>query len=215
MIRDDGCWADYRTGSTVEGRPCLFLDRDGVLIEDTGYPHDPAAITLIPETLDLVRIANTSGFAVGVVTNQSGIGRGFFGWNAFAAVQGAIDTALAARGGRLDFVLACPHLADATLPGDRQEGHPWRKPAPGMLLAAAATLRLDLMGSIMVGDKQSDMAAATAAGLPRRILLDGTPPSGGNETWIAVGRRALSNWFLGQLAHDPVPIMPHGDRPAP
>ena len=80
MITDDGCWADYRVhASVMRGRPCLFLDRDGVLIEDTGYPHDPAMVALIPETLEAVRLAEARGFIVGIVSNQSGSGRVYFG----------------------------------------------------------------------------------------------------------------------------------------
>lgn len=205
MITADGCWADYRADiSVMRGRPCLFLDRDGVLIEDTGYPHDPAAITLIPETLDLVRFAKARGFAAGIVSNQSGIGRGTFGWEAFAAVQAVIDAALATRGERFDFVLACPFLAEAPLARFRHDRHPWRKPAPGMLTAAGAMLGFDLPGSVMVGDRASDMAAAAAAGVRRRVLLGGTPPPDPTGGWEAVHRGGLSDWFRRAVAREPL-----------
>lgn len=198
MIVANGCWADYRIApERADGRPCLFLDRDGVLIEDTGYPHNPAAILFIPETLDLVQAANSSGFVTGIVSNQSGIGRGYFGWDAFAAVQREIDAALAERGGRLDFVLACPHLGEAITPQHRCANHPWRKPNPGMMRDAAEHLGLDVGRSIMIGDRDTDLRAAAAAGIRHRVLLDATPASGQGCSSIRMGRTDLRPWFSG------------------
>lgn len=197
MIAANGCWADYRIApGQAQGRPCLFLDRDGVLIEDTGYPCDPATIVLIPETLDLVRAANEAGFVTGIVSNQSGIGRGLFEWAAFAGVQRAIDDALAERGGHVDFVLACPHLGEAVMPRYRVADHPWRKPNPGMMLAAAGHLELDLGRSTMLGDRDTDMRAAAAAGISHRImLLDGTPVPPRSGDALGLARSDLTPWF--------------------
>ena len=201
MITQDGCWADYRPSSAgAHGRPCLFLDRDGVLIEDTGYPHDPAAITLIPEALEVVRLANARGWLAGIVSNQSGVGRGYFEWTAFAAVQGAIDTALQARGARLDFVLACPHLADAPVGRYRDAAHPWRKPAPGMLVDAAATLHVAMSVSAMIGDRVSDMAAAAAAGVAHRAMLVEEDTAASRGDWAIVRREMLAAWFTEEVA---------------
>lgn len=176
MIAPDGCWAAYRISrDAAAGRPCLFLDRDGVLIEDTGYPHRPDEVRPIPEGLDAVAAACRHGFVTGIVSNQSGIGRGLFGWDAFAAVQAVIDAALARLGARLDFVLACPHHPEAPLAAYRQD-HPWRKPHPGMLQAVAATLKVELPDAVMVGDRLSDMQAA--AGLRHRLLLRGDEEAG-------------------------------------
>ena len=172
MITPDGCWAEFRAArSATQGRPCLFLDRDGVLIEDTGYPHRPDDIVMVPEAVALVRAARTAGYVAGVVTNQSGLARGLFAWPAFSAVQGIIDAALQAAGTGLDFVLACPYHADAAVPLYRRADHPWRKPAPGMLREAADRLGLDLSRSIMVGDRMSDMEAGAACGVGSCWLL--------------------------------------------
>ena len=174
MITADGCWADFRISlAMAEGRPCLYLDRDGVLIEDTGYPHRPEDIVVVGEAVELVRLAGEAGYVTGLVTNQSGIGRGLFDWKAFSRVQDLIDAALRAAGAKLDFVLACPHHAEAVVTQYRQADHAWRKPAPGMLRDAAGRLGLDIERSIMVGDRTSDMDAAAAAGIPRRWLLPG------------------------------------------
>lgn len=196
MITDDGCWADYRISpSLTAGQSCLFLDRDGVLIEDTGYPHDPATIMLIPETLDLVRLAKTRGLVVGLVTNQSGVGRGYFGWDAFAAVQSAIDAALIARHTALDFILACPHHPEASIARYRYEQHPWRKPSPGMLTAALDTFQLIASTSAMIGDQHSDMVAAQKAGIAHRGLLVKTRNAAPQGDWEEVKRDSVSTWL--------------------
>ncbi|WP_428350657.1 D-glycero-alpha-D-manno-heptose-1,7-bisphosphate 7-phosphatase [Lichenifustis flavocetrariae] len=142
-----------------------------MLIEDSGYPHRPEDVVLIPEALALVPAANARGVAVGIVTNQSGIGRGLFDWPAFSSVQVLIDKAVQALGGHIDFVLACPYHADAAVLRYRREAHDWRKPAPGMIAASAHELGLDLARSCMVGDRISDMEAAAAAGIPHRLLV--------------------------------------------
>jgi D-glycero-D-manno-heptose 1,7-bisphosphate phosphatase len=96
-----------------------------------------------------------------MVTNQSGIGRGHFDWDAFAAVQDEMLRQLAGSGATLDLVAACPF----------HEPHPWRKPAPGMLLAAAEALPIALARSRIVGDKAGELEAARAAGLPAGALV--------------------------------------------
>jgi D-glycero-D-manno-heptose 1,7-bisphosphate phosphatase len=113
--------------------------------------------------LALVRAANQLGVPVIVVTNQSGIGRGYYDWAGFAAVQRVLNDALAKAGGMLDLLLACPARPD--------ESSAYRKPAPGMLHLAAELLPLDLAASWMVGDSASDLEAARRAGLARGFLL--------------------------------------------
>jgi D-glycero-D-manno-heptose 1,7-bisphosphate phosphatase len=193
VITSDGCWADFRIArSAAAGRPCLFLDRDGVLIEDVGYPHRPEDIAIVPEAVALVRAAGAAGYVTGIVTNQSGIARGLFGWPAFAVVQDMIDDAVQANGGQFGFVLACPYLPQADMPRYRRADHPWRKPAPGMLRAAADRLGLDLARSVMVGDRITDMEAAAAAGVRHRWLMpDGrgaVPPA---SDWAIVDRAGV------------------------
>ncbi len=160
--------------------PALFLDRDGVLIEDTGYLHDPAGAVLIPGIAALVAACNRAGVPVVVVTNQSGIGRGYYGWPDFSAVQARLAAMLAAAaaGARLDMVLACAYHPEAD--GDFANlDHPWRKPNPGMLHAAAEALPIDLARSWIIGDRATDLAAARAAGLAGGLHLSGrTDPIG-------------------------------------
>ncbi len=143
-------------------RPCLFLDRDGVIVEDTGYLHRPEDVRLIEGAADMIARANQRSVAVVVVTNQAGIARGLFGWHDFIAVQetiiGQLDQAF------LNAVFACPHHKDGKPPFDSPD-HAWRKPNPGMLLEAALRLPIDLKQSWLIGDRAQDLQAAKTAGL--------------------------------------------------
>lgn len=151
-------------------RPALFLDRDGVLVEEVNYLSRPEDAVLIPGAAATVRACNAAGIPVAVVTNQSGIGRGYFGWAAFAAVEARIRDLLAAEDAVLDAVLACAYHDAVAAPFCRPE-HPWRKPGPGMLRHAAMVLNLDLGRSWIVGDKASDLEAGLAAGLAGGIAV--------------------------------------------
>ena len=166
----NGCWAEIFATRSEAPRPCLFLDRDGVVIVDKHHLSDPAGVEIIPPTVEAIAFANRIGWAVGLVTNQSGIGQGLFGWEDFGAVQKRLADELAARGAHLDFVCACPFHPEAAEPY-RHVAHPWRKPGPGMIEHASARLNLDKRRSIIVGDRQSDLDAGIAAGLAGGILL--------------------------------------------
>jgi len=159
----EGVWCEVRDGA-ARGGPALFLDRDGVVVEETEYLCRVEDIAVLPGAAEVIAAANRRGVSVVLVTNQSGIGRGYFGWSEFAAVQHAIASVLEAQSARLDAVYACPHHASGrgvfAVPN-----HPARKPNPGMLLRAAADLDLDLRQSWMVGDKTIDVEAAKRAGL--------------------------------------------------
>ncbi|TIV88416.1 MAG: HAD-IIIA family hydrolase, partial [Mesorhizobium sp.] len=130
--------------------PALFLDRDGTINLDTGYPDDPAAMALRDGIAPVIAAANERGIPVVVVTNQSGIARGYFGWDAFARVNGRVLDLLAEQNAFVDMVLACAyHEAGTGLLA--MVDHPMRKPNPGMLLEAGRQLGLDLKGSLIVG----------------------------------------------------------------
>jgi D-glycero-D-manno-heptose 1,7-bisphosphate phosphatase len=152
-------------------RPALFMDRDGTINIDTGYPSQPSDITLIEETLPLIRLANARNMAVVVVTNQSGVGRGYFGWRDFAAVNQRLIELLSQAGCAVAVVLACAYHAEGIEPY-RVADHPMRKPAPGMLLLAAERLELDLSRSIMVGDRDDDIQAGKNAGVAHAFRID-------------------------------------------
>jgi D-glycero-D-manno-heptose 1,7-bisphosphate phosphatase len=168
-IDDIGLWCELGKADRLP-RPALFLDRDGVIVENTNYLGRAEDIRMIEGIAAAIGRCNALRIPVVVVTNQSGIARGYYDWDGFRGVQAAIAEALAAAGARLDGVLACAYHADGSGPL-RSAAHPWRKPNPGMLLAAGGGLNLDLSRSWMVGDKASDLAAAAAAGLAGGTLI--------------------------------------------
>lgn len=170
-LAPNGCWAEFRATRTDMARPCLFLDRDGVVILDRHHLADPAGVELIAPTIRAMAWARAQGWLMGLVTNQSGIGRGYFGWQDFAAVQARLDELLAAEGLALDFICACPYQQDARPPYGHPD-HPWRKPNPGMLLHATDMLGIDPARSAMVGDRQSDIEAGRGAGVSLLVFRD-------------------------------------------
>jgi D-glycero-D-manno-heptose 1,7-bisphosphate phosphatase len=167
----DGLWREVpAVPGAARGRPALFLDRDGIVVEDVGYLHRRGDVRLIDGIAGLIRRAHDAGAAVVVVTNQSGIGRGLYGWADLAAVQDEIVTRLMAEGAAFDAVFACPFHAEALEPY-RHPDHPARKPNPGMLLMAGEALGLDLARSWIVGDRARDIGAGRLAGLAGGLLL--------------------------------------------
>jgi D-glycero-D-manno-heptose 1,7-bisphosphate phosphatase len=160
----DGIWHVVNRMPVTAGRPGLFLDRDGVLVEEVGYLHRAVDVRLLPGAVELVRIANLAEIAVIVVTNQAGIGRAFYGWEDFEAVRNRIDDLLQREGVFLNAVYACP-FHPAALEEYRHVAHPGRKPGPGMLLRAGSDLEIDLANSWMAGDTFEDIEAGRMAGL--------------------------------------------------
>jgi D-glycero-D-manno-heptose 1,7-bisphosphate phosphatase len=160
-------------------------------MEDPGYVSDPDQVRLIPGIVATLKRFRETGYALVVVTNQSGIGRGLYSWDDYDAVAARFDELLAAEGVAFDAVLACAHAPDA--------GCGWRKPAPGMILEAAALLALDLGRSLLVGDKLSDLAAAAAAGLPRAVHV--ASGQGARErAKVCAGKPAIAMDLIDSLA---------------
>ena len=153
-------------------RPAVFLDRDGVLNVDAGYVHAPADVRWIDGAREAVRHFNRLGYLVFVVTNQSGVARGYYGEAEVAALHQWMAQELAAIGARVDDWRYCPFHPEAIVPAYRA-AHPWRKPAPGMLLDLMAHWPVDAAGSLMIGDQPSDMAAARAAGVAGHLFPGG------------------------------------------
>lgn len=145
---------------------------------DHGYVHRPEDFEFVPGIFELVARANELGYAVVIVTNQAGIGRGYYTEQDFLALMNWVGQQFEARGARIDKVYFCPFHAEHGV-GDYRRASDRRKPEPGMLLDAARDLALDIAGSIMLGDRPSDMEAARRAGVRTRWLLaDETPPDG-------------------------------------
>jgi D-glycero-D-manno-heptose 1,7-bisphosphate phosphatase len=159
----EGVWCQILR-RPAPGRSALFLDRDGAVVEDTGYLRRADDIVIIAGAAEVIAAANQRNVPVIMVTNQSGIGRGYYGWTEFKSVQDAIIASLAAEGARIDAVYACAHHPEAE--GSlAHPDHPARKPNPGMLLQAASALAIDLKSSWLIGDKADDIEAAKRAGI--------------------------------------------------
>ncbi len=152
-------------------RPAAFLDRDGTLIEDKGFLDDPRGVVMLPATVDALRVLRDHGFATIVVSNQSGVARGYFDDEAVRAVNGEIAHRLANDGVAIDGWYWCSHYG---------EDCACRKPAPGMIERAVREHALTLDGSAVVGDRGSDVALGHAVGIPG-ILLPGPYPYDGPE----------------------------------
>jgi D-glycero-D-manno-heptose 1,7-bisphosphate phosphatase len=157
-------WMWIAPGVLTGPAAALFLDRDGVIVEDPGYLCRVSDLKLIPGAATLIASANRHNIPVIEVTNQAGIGRGYYGWKEFCEIEEALAKALGREGASLDAVLACPYHRNGISPWAHPD-HPARKPRPGMLLAAARFLPIDLKRSWMMGDKLADLQAAYQAGL--------------------------------------------------
>ena len=175
-------------------RRAAFLDRDGVINLDRGYVYRREDFAFVPGVLDGARLLHDMDYALVVVSNQSGIGRGIFGEAQFHALSDWMKEEFVAAGAPLSGVYFCPHHPTEAR-GPYLRSCDCRKPAPGMLLSAAKDLRLDLEASVMFGDKASDLAAAQAAGVPLRVLLgtDGRdpPPAGIPQGLVTASFRRL------------------------
>lgn len=152
-------------------KPCVFLDRDGVVNEDLHNVHRIEDFHWMPGMPDAIKLLNDSGRLVVVITNQAGIGRGYYTEQEFAAFTAWIDGRLASVGAHVDATYFCPHHPTAAK-GSYLRDCDCRKPAPGMLVQAIAEWAPDMERSVMIGDKPSDMEAAAAAGV-RGLLYEG------------------------------------------
>jgi D-glycero-D-manno-heptose 1,7-bisphosphate phosphatase len=152
-------------------RPALFLDRDGVLNVDHGYVGAPDRWEWIDGALEAVAAAGARGWHVFVVTNQSGIARGYYDAAAMHALHNWAEGELLKAGGAVDDWRHCPYHEEATIERWRRASD-WRKPRPGMILDLMRAWRPDASRSLMVGDSPTDVEAAEAAGL-RGLLFPG------------------------------------------
>jgi D-glycero-D-manno-heptose 1,7-bisphosphate phosphatase len=153
-------------------RPAAFLDRDGVINIDHGYTHKPGDLEFVSGAPDAVRRLNETGYLVVIVTNQSGVARGYYGEDDVARFHAHMQRELRKAGAWIDAFYSCPYHAEGTVPAYRVD-HPDRKPGSGMILRALRQLPIDPAGSFMIGDLPSDMAAAAGAGIAGHRFLGG------------------------------------------
>ena len=144
--------------------PSIFLDRDGVLIENrSDYVRDWSQVKIIPEAVHALSLAPIKKYKVVLVTNQSAVGRGLILLKTAQDINQRLINLIREQGGQIDSVYMCPHAPE--------DGCSCRKPMPGLLLQAAKDLSLDLQRSWIIGDAWSDVQAGEAAGLRGTILL--------------------------------------------
>jgi len=151
-------------------RKALFLDRDGVINVDSGYVHKSEDIEFVPCIFDIARLATESGYLLIVVTNQSGIGRGIFSETDFWNLMSWMKNRFSAENCPLTAIYFCPYHPIHGV-GDYRRESPFRKPNPGMILAAQAEWSIDLSKSVLIGDKLSDIDAGFAAGVGTNLLV--------------------------------------------
>lgn len=183
-------------------QPAVFLDRDGTINEEVEYLSDPDRLRLLPGAADGVRLLNRAGIPVFIVTNQAGVGRGYFTVDDVEAVNQRLQVELRQQGAHVAGIDSCPHH-----PSDRCA---CRKPEPGMLLRAGSEHGLDMPRSFMVGDKQSDIAAGRNAGCRTVLVLTGygveqsqrCESSGAHPDHIASDLHEAARWIVETLASE-------------
>lgn len=181
-------------------KKAAFLDRDGVINIDHAYVHKIEEFDWVPGVLEAARTLSNAGYLLVVITNQSGIGRGYYDEADFARLTDWMKARFAEAGAPIAGVYFCPHHPEKANPPYRTDCQ-CRKPHPGMLLKAAADLGIDLPSSIMFGDKPSDMTAGRSAGCHERVLLgtDGiaipTSSSDATQTFQSLASAVSSPWF--------------------
>lgn len=175
-FRDIGIPTDYGAAQAeipaLLRRRALFLDRDGVLNIDHGYVGSRERFEWTPGARDAIRMATSLGWHVFIVTNQSGVARGYYTEGDVRALLDWIADQARAAGGTVDDARFCPYHPEAAVEQYRMLHH-WRKPEPGMILDLIEAWELDPARCIMVGDQQSDMDAARAAGVAGRLFGGG------------------------------------------
>ncbi|MBU1384024.1 MAG: HAD family hydrolase [Alphaproteobacteria bacterium] len=150
----------------TSGVPAVFLDRDGVLIEDAGYPHLEEHLRLLPGAAEAVRRLTGLGYLCVIATNQPGVARGLFTEAQMTAFNALLVRRLAAKGAVIGAVYACPFHPEAIDERYRHPDHPDRKPNPGMILRAIAEHRIDPARSFLITDQAAGLEAARRAGVP-------------------------------------------------
>ena len=146
-------------------RRAVFLDRDGTILNDRGYLSDPRKMVFYPTAFKGLAELQKAGFVLIIVSNQSGVGRGYFSLNALHKINGIFKKKLAQRGIRILDIYFCPHLPEADCA--------CRKPKPGMILKAARKWKIDLKNSFVVGDQLRDVELARGVGSRGVLVLTG------------------------------------------
>lgn len=151
----------------------VFFDRDGVLNVDTGYLHDPAQFEWVPGARDAIRMVREAGLLAIVVTNQSGVARGYYDEAAMHRLHDWMNVELGGEGLGISAFYHCPYHDTGSVAEYVVVDHPDRKPNPGMILRAMSDFGLDPVRCLIIGDKDSDVEAGRRAGIPGVLFTGG------------------------------------------
>lgn len=185
----------------ARGRPAVFLDRDGVIVRETAYLSRVEQLSVLRGVPAAMKSLRAAGFKVVVITNQSGVARGYFSLAQLGRIHRELKRRLARSGAKWDALYFSPHAADSA--------HPWRKPGIGMLKAAKKRFRLDLASSYFVGDTTTDVQTARNAGCAAVLVRGG---HGGKDGKYPEARPdatvrdlpAAARWIMSQSARKSV-----------
>jgi len=153
-------------------RPAVFLDRDGTINEQMGYINHPSRFVLLPRAAEAIRVLNESGFTSVVVSNQSGVARGYFPLELVHEVHGLMKKFLSQEGARLDGIFFCPHHPQGVI-AEYAISCACRKPGTGLIEQAKKQLDIDMSRSYVIGDRCQDLEMARRAGLEGVLVLTG------------------------------------------
>jgi D-glycero-D-manno-heptose 1,7-bisphosphate phosphatase len=170
----------------------IFLDKDGTLVKDVPYNVDPELVSYSGFAVEALKLLQQEGYLLIVITNQSGVARGYFKEPELTLLFDSIKLDMATHGIQITGFYYCPHLPDAVVP-DFSKHCQCRKPAPGMMLQASADFNIDLNRSWMIGDILDDMEAGNRAGC-KTILLDA-----GNETEWEINSYRSPDYYADNL----------------
>jgi len=195
----------------MKTRRAVFLDRDGTLSEDVGYPGEFRQVHIYPGAFEAVRLLRGAGFAAVVITNQSGVGRGYFDEEDLRALHARFLETFARRGAPLDGLYHCPHVPGPSVGPECSCG----KPRPGLAIQAARELDLKLRECYMIGDKIEDILFALNIGAVPVLVLTGygrasrrdLAARGVRPAHVAVGVLEAATWILERgrpAGHDPL-----------
>ena len=171
-------------------RPALFLDRDGVINVDHAYVHQKDNFEFIDGIFELCKKAQESGYLIIIITNQAGIGRGYYTEEDFYSLTDWMIGEFSKKGVTIDAVYHCPYHPEKGI-GEYKQDAPCRKPNPGMILTAKNEFNINLNESILIGDKGSDIQAGLNAGIGKNFLF--TPKQGKNYASNVIPTKIISS----------------------
>jgi len=202
LIDDIGLWSEVLSkNDKLYGKPALFLDRDGTIVKEHEYLHKPNNVRLNQNIGSLINACNLINIPVIEITNQSGIGRGYYNWNDFIKTEQEIRKVLLLENAKIDMLCACAFHNDA-IGKYKIVNHSWRKPNAGMLIEAKKSLNIDLNKSWIIGDRLSDIKAGVNAGIKGGVYLNAV-----NKNYLSESNFILEytdslaslNWLIDDL----------------